>query len=166
MIIAPHKPWYKMPLVWLLITIPLSAVIAGIATAIIAFKTDDGLVKDDYYTYGKQINKVIKRDKVAESIGLSAALHFDYEASTVTTMMNSTTGYDLPAAISVEFLHATRAGNDRMVTLQRTPQGNYFSILPALVDGHWIVQLSAENWRLSGHLYVPGKSDIVITAIK
>lgn len=166
MIIATQKPWYKMPLVWLLIVIPLSAVIAGITTAVIAFKTDDGLVKDDYYTYGKQINRIIKRDKAAENIGLSAALHFDYKANTVTATVTNTTGYVSPDFISVEFLHATRAGNDRIITLQRTPTGKYYSIMPALAEGHWIVQLSADNWRLSGDLYVPGKADIHITAIK
>ena len=142
----------------------MSAVIAGIITIIIAVRTDDGLVKDDYYTHGKQINRVIERDKAAASLGISAKLEFNFEDNTVAVDVNSDADYSIPDHIGVELLHATRAGNDRMLTLQQTPQGNYFSIVPQLADGHWIVQLSADNWRISGDLYVPGNPTISITS--
>jgi len=159
-----QKPWYKIPLVWMLICIPLSAVIAGIATIIIAVKTDDGLVKDDYYTHGKEINRVIKRDKAASALGLSAQLQFNYNDNTVTADITSKVEYTIPELIEVELLHATQAGHDKKITLQQTPKGGYFSIVPALAEGHWIIQLSADNWRISGDLYKPGKTGIIITS--
>lgn len=157
-----NKAWFKQPLVWMLIIIPMSAVIAGIATIIIAVKTDDGLVKDDYYSHGKNINRTIERDKAAAELGLKATLLFDYNNNTVIATISAKPGYTVPDYISTDLLHATRAGNDRMLTLQRTPAGKYFSLIPSLVEGHWIVQLSADNWRMSGHLYIPGKPAVII----
>lgn len=156
------KPWYKLPLVWMLIIIPMSAVVAGIATIIIAVKTDDGLVKDDYYSHGKNINRTIVRDKAAIKLGLKAVLLFDYTNNTITATITGNPDYAIPEHINTDLLHATRAGNDRMISLQRTPGGKYFSVAPELVDGHWIVQLSTDNWRMSGHLYIPGKPVVII----
>ncbi len=51
--------WYREPYVWLLIAIPACAVVAGFVTLALAIATDDGLVVDDYYWQGKQINRVL-----------------------------------------------------------------------------------------------------------
>lgn len=158
------KPWYKTPYVWMLIGIPMFAVVAGIITIIIAVKTDDGLVKDDYYTHGKQINRVIERDKAAARHGLTAKIIFDYAAGTVTARLASKNGYVIPTEVTAELLHATRAGHDQVITLQRTAEDSHFSALPLLAKGHWIVQLSADDWRISGDLYIPGDTTIYIQA--
>ena len=156
------KPWYKSPYVWMLIAIPMSAVVMGIAMITIAVKTDDGLVKDDYYKHGKEINRVIERDKAAVTHGLSAKVVVDYTSGTMTADIQARPGYTVPDLITTELLHATRAGHDQTITLQRTPQGNYFSALPPMPKGHWLVQLSADNWRISGDLYIPGDTTIFI----
>ena len=158
------KSWYKQPLVWMLIIPPLTAVIAGIATIIIAVKTDDGLVKDDYYSHGKNINRTITRDKAAADLKLKATLLFDYTNNTVMATITSDEGYSLPDYIDTDLLHATRSGNDRKISLQRTPGGKFFSVIPQLAEGHWIIQMSADNWRMSGHLYIPGKPVVTIDA--
>jgi hypothetical protein len=150
----------------MLIFIPLLAVVGGIAMLIIAVKTDDGLVKDDYYSHGKNINRTLVRDKAASEHALKATLMFDYTNNTVTATITAKPGYAIPDYINVDLLHATRAGNDKTVTLQRTPGGKYFSVIPELVDGHWIIQLSADNWRMSGHLYIPGKPAVIIDSQK
>jgi hypothetical protein len=157
-----NKPWYRQPLVWMLIAIPMSAVFGGIATIIIAVKTDDGLVKDDYYTAGKQINRVLARDHAATTLGLHSAVHFDIDANTTTVNLASRSDAALPGEVTMELLHATRAGFDQTLTLQRTADGKYFGLLPQLAQGHWVVQLSADEWRLSGDLYLPGDTNVVI----
>ena len=160
--VTVNKPWYRQPLVWMLIAIPLSAVLGGIATIIIAVKTDDGLVKDDYYTAGKQINRVLARDHAATALGLHSAIYFDTQARTTTVDLASRNNAALPGEVTMELLHATRAGFDRTLTLQRTPDGKYFGLLPELAEGHWVVQLSTDEWRLSGDLYVPGEAEVII----
>lgn len=52
-------PWWKHGHVWLLIAGPAAVIVAGIATAIIAIKSADPLVAEDYYRRGIEINKTL-----------------------------------------------------------------------------------------------------------
>jgi hypothetical protein len=67
----PHdtKPWHRQPWVWLLIALPMSAVIGGMVTLYIAVTTSDGLVVDDYYRRGKAINLDLARDRALRIAG-------------------------------------------------------------------------------------------------
>ena len=40
----PHEPWYRQGWPWFLIAFPATAVVAGIATLVIAIQTFDGMV--------------------------------------------------------------------------------------------------------------------------
>ena len=51
------SPWYREPLVWMVVAIPAAAVIAGAVMLVLANATWDGLVADDYYERGMQINR-------------------------------------------------------------------------------------------------------------
>ena len=42
------RPWYREPWPWILMSGPAVVVCAGIATAVIAVETNDGLVAEDY----------------------------------------------------------------------------------------------------------------------
>ena len=52
-------PWYRVPFVWLLISVPATSVVLGAIMITLAVLTDDGLVIDDYYQHGKHINQVL-----------------------------------------------------------------------------------------------------------
>ena len=71
------EPWYKVPFVWLVVGIPLSAVIMGGVILYFSIVSFDGLVVDDYYTEGKKINRVLKRDKAAYIHGLRAQVQIE-----------------------------------------------------------------------------------------
>lgn len=66
------KPWFKYPLLWLVFFFPVAAVVAGLITLTIAIKTDDGVMVDNYYQKGKEINQVLARDKATTRMGLTA----------------------------------------------------------------------------------------------
>jgi hypothetical protein len=66
------KNWKQEPLVWLLIAIPFSAVVMGVVMITLAIQSYSGLVVDDYYKKGKQINRVLARDRFAHELGLAA----------------------------------------------------------------------------------------------
>ncbi|MCF1439106.1 MAG: FixH family protein, partial [Shewanella sp.] len=53
---SPIQPWYKQFWPWFLITLPLCAVIASLATMKIAVDNKDALVAEEYYKEGKAIN--------------------------------------------------------------------------------------------------------------
>jgi uncharacterized protein len=156
--------WYREPYVWLLIAIPASAVIAGFVTLALAIATNDGLVVDDYYWQGKHINRVLLRDRAAAKHGISADLSFDYVHGVVQARLRARESASLPARVSFALLHATRAGFDRTLELDRTAQGNYVTNLPVLAPGHWYLQLEAEDWRLLGSIHIPQETTTHIAA--
>ncbi|MFI5446882.1 FixH family protein [Polaromonas sp. UC242_47] len=60
----PEAPWWKFPLVWMVIAGPAAVVIAGFVTLWLAIRTPDPVVADDYYRQGININQALAaRDK-------------------------------------------------------------------------------------------------------
>jgi hypothetical protein len=154
-VIMNSPRWYRVPMVWLLIAFPLAAVIGGVITAMLAINTDDGLVVDDYYRQGKEINRTIARDQAAAALGFTARLALDPATAVVRVKLSSTRGTALPEGLDLKLWHATRSGLDRAVMLARTPAGDYQGGVAALAPGRWNLELSAGDWRLLGSLHAP-----------
>jgi hypothetical protein len=153
--------WYREPMVWLLIALPLSAVVGGFVTLGLAIVSDDGLVVDDYYRRGKEINRVLERDRAAQAHGLHGRATFDAERGVVRITLSARDARSLPAQIVLDLWHATRRGVDRQLRLVRQIDGVYAAPWSAdLAQGHWHVQLSADDWRLLGSVFVPGAAEI------
>ncbi|MDP1740266.1 MAG: FixH family protein [Polaromonas sp.] len=55
----PGAPWWKFPLVWMVIAGPAIVVVAGFATLWLALRAPDPLVAGDYYRRGLEINKTL-----------------------------------------------------------------------------------------------------------
>ena len=70
-------PWYREPLVWMVLAIPATAVLGGVVMLVLANATWDGLVADDYYRRGMQINRSLARDAEAARLGLRAPAPLD-----------------------------------------------------------------------------------------
>ena len=149
------RAWYREPYVWLVLAIPALAVLSGIAMITIAIVSDDGLVVDDYYKRGKQINRVLERDRVAETLQLRAEVVIDAQ-NAVRVKLQSAVNAPLPERVDLNLAFATRAGLDQLVVLQRTAYGHYAGELSqALIDGRWYAQLQTERWRLVSALRSP-----------
>jgi len=154
--------WYREPFVWLLIALPAASVIAGFVMLGLAIHSDDGLVEDDYYRRGKEINRVLARDRAAAHLGLEGALELDPARRTLSLALHAQNETGYPEAIEMRFLHATRAGLDKSLLVPRHADGAYRAPLPALEPGHWHVQLAARDWRLVGTLQVPGAARLAL----
>src|SRR4030066_420476 len=90
------RPWYREPLVWLIICFPLTAVIAGFFTLYLAIISKDGLVVDDYYQKGKEINMSLARDRAATQHGLRAGVHLDAAKQEVVVRLSAAKDQRLP----------------------------------------------------------------------
>lgn len=156
--------WYRQPFVWLLIGIPLSAVIVGLTMLWISIDTFDGLVVDDYYRQGKEINRSLHRDHAATRYGLRAELTLNVAANEAVIELAATHLQTLPNELTLRLWHATRAGNDQVLTLVTTAAGRYRTALPELVPGHWHVQIEADDWRLTGSTQLPGGGRLQLQA--
>lgn len=146
-------PWYREPWPWVLIALPLSAVIAGFITLMIAIENQDGLVAEDYYKQGLAINRVLEREARAAALGLSAQVMISDERIRI----GLTGPADLPASVVVRFIHPTRSGLDRSIVLGAIANGWYEGAMPGMTSGRWLVQAEDDQgtWRLIGIWITP-----------
>lgn len=161
-----NKPWYSYPLVWMMISIPFSAVIMGVIMIWLAVDTDDGLVVDDYYKQGMEINRIISRDKKAAELGLSAVINFDNKEKIVRLRFEKGSLEAFPATLELKLQHATRADSDISVMLNHGLEDQYIGHLKqALTAGIWYFVIADNDWKLnarsrvSEHNLIELKSD-------
>lgn len=162
---ADKQIWYKEPWPWFLMGLPLAAVVAGIATLIVAVRSDDGLVIDEYYKQGLGINKLLARQEMASKMGLEATVSmFDNKLSVT---LKGDVGVVLPERIQLVLSRPTRAGEDTGLALNRVADGRYEGALKSPSLGHWnvLVEDSVESWRMSGSVVVPLKAPVVIRPV-
>jgi hypothetical protein len=144
----PAKPWYRDRWPWLLIAGPAIVVVAGFATAWLAWSTDDGVVADDYYKRGLVINKQLERSGRGEALGLGAVLDVGPDGDMVLALSGSVADAATPATVRVRLTNATRAGLDRTATLARGIDGSYTGRIDPPPSGRWLVSVETDGWRL------------------
>lgn len=159
------ESWKSQPYVWMLILIPFSAIILGIVMMTLAIKSDTGMVVDDYYQKGKEINRVLARDQAASAMGLSANIIFNTDDAKVRVTLKANSTLITNEQISLGLFHSTRSGLDQILTLQTTGDQSYFAEFKDFRQGRWHVQLTTETWRLTGSLHVPGGSSLELSAM-
>ena len=160
---APSKPWYREPWPWFLMSLPATAVVAGITTVWIAASDADGLVVGDYYKAGLAINQTLARDQAAVELGLNATLAEEDGALSLDLAGRLPA---FPDRLALRLAHPTRAGQDQTLLLAHAGNGRYRAALPTLPAGKWLVELSdvGAAWRLSGVVHTPLDRPITIAA--
>ena len=148
---AIAAPWYRAPLVWLLIGVPASSVVLGAIMITLAIFTDDGLVIDDYYKHSKHINQVLARDEVARDRQAQVHLVFDIETAVLSADLS---GNDMVQVdvLACRLMHPTQSGFDQKLTLCRGPDGRLHGDLVRLTEARWIVQVGTQHPCLVGRI--------------
>lgn len=147
---GPGQPWYREPLMWLVVGVPALTVAGGLVTLLLATRGSDAVVRDDYRREGLAIYADPARDQAAVAAGARASLSFDGTAQQLRATVSLERG-TLPDRLLVVLSHATRAEFDRMITLKRM-NGGYQGSLAPLPGGRWYVELTppSRDWRLRG----------------
>jgi len=149
------KPWYTYPLVWMMIFIPFTAVIMGVVMIWLAIDTDDGLVADDYYKLGLEINRVIKRDKKAAELGLSAIIEFDNSTRLIRLQFEKGLLESFPKSLPLQLQHATRENSDITVLLDHGMDNQYIGhVNQSISEGVWYFEIANQEWKLNARSYV------------
>ncbi|MCX7208628.1 MAG: FixH family protein [Proteobacteria bacterium] len=157
-----NEPWYKHRHVWLLILFPAAAVIGGFNMLYQAIKTDDGLVSDDYYKEGQEINSQIHRDTKAAALGLSGQLMLGADGKSIRIQLNKVIKDDLV----LKLMHPTRAGQDQTIILsQQAPQFYVGKLENALTQPRWQVELAdtQRQWRLKAEWKISDAEALALT---
>ena len=139
-------------MVWMIIMIPLSAVIMGGVMLTLAVSSDDGLVTDDYYKKGLRINRTLERDALAARYEIAAEIMLGAPGESVEVSLAGNADFQAPEIVHLRLFHTTRSGLDRELRLRRVATGRYLASGPHLEPGAWQVQLDADGWRLNGRL--------------
>lgn len=145
---TPRKPWYREPWPWILMAGPGLVVVAGVTTAVIAFRGADGLVADDYYKQGLGINRQIARDEAARDLAIAGELRVLPDR--VRVMLRSSS--PLPDRVTVRFAHPSRASEDRVLHPARTAEGTWEAPLAGLPAGRWRAIVETARWRVSARI--------------
>jgi hypothetical protein len=129
---------------------PATVVVAGCLTAGIAWKSDDGLVADDYYKQGLAINRELAREQAARALGLGARVTFNPEHTAVRVAVTGEIGTAAPV---LALVHPTLRGEDQVVQLTSLGGGLYEGVLRSPRGKVVRVRLedaSRRQWRISG----------------
>jgi hypothetical protein len=132
-------------------------VLFGILMLVLATASYDGLVVDDYYKRGLEINRDLERDRTAARLGLSADLKLDSRSQDIRVDVTSKIpGLLFPSRLTLRLVHPTRSGLDRVIELRLLDKGRFAGNPGQLEAGHWHLHLETESWRILGRMPVPG----------
>jgi hypothetical protein len=150
-LLSPGKtrPWYTYRWPWLLMVMPAVALIGSLATIWIAVKNHDGLVEDDYYKKGLEINQMIDRDNAAYDLHLTAQVFVSEDKHTLRVIFNQ----PLKGTLTLMLLHPTQAGKDQKLVLTQLGPQLFMALLPHPFTAlAWEIQIthSSNHWRLRG----------------
>ncbi len=145
----------------MIIAIPGSAVVMGVVLLVVSVRSFDGLVEDDYYRKGMQINQVLARDERAAGLGLEGELRLPRSGGRVELRLGAGVDFIAPQSVSLGLYHATRAGNDLQISLVPAGRLLYSGAVPPLAPGNWHLQLEADDWRLTAELRSRGASVVM-----
>lgn len=143
-----NTQWYKNRWVWLVIAIPVMAVMMSLTTVYFAFFGSDTLVRDHYYKDGLAINQELDAEIKAQDLGIKAQLTLDGQTGEIWLQL---TGYqDFPAQLQLLIIHPTIAGNDQDIVLEHQEHGRYLGNLISKLHGRYHLQLmsNSQKWRI------------------
>jgi hypothetical protein len=140
-------PWYRHPIVWLIIAIPGAAVVMGMVLLTLAIRVPESVVRDDYYQAGRAINIDLRATHRAAELGITATLLGSPEDG---WLMDVRQRHGIPANGVIEGLlaHPTQAAKDVEFSLDRTARGWSGVIEPTA--GRHVLSLRSTNddWLL------------------
>ncbi len=81
---TPVTPWYKQFWPWLLLGLLFTSITASSTLAVLAIRSADGMVQEDYYEHGRAINMVLAKQQRAAELELAGDLRIDDQTGDIT----------------------------------------------------------------------------------
>ena len=142
---------WREPMVWLMIGLPLAAVLASVSLVVTAVRTDNNdSVRDDVQRTAQIQTVELGPDARAQALALSAVLRVGGGGLDVLPVAGD---FDRNAPLELVLAHPTDAARDRRLRLQPTELGWHVATTPG-IDHDWLLDIAPADhaWRLRGRL--------------
>jgi uncharacterized protein len=153
---SAERPWYREPMVWLVIALPMSSIIAG--TSLLGFAIHLGgadAVPDSVRRMSQIQISDLGADQRALAGGMRADLSIDAGTGALRLGISSDEGAAEPesAAMTLLFVHPTEAAQDHRVRLVQAGE-HWLGRFEGELDHDWQLRLAPEGqrWRLEGRI--------------
>ena len=152
--------WHKEPWAWFIFFLPFSAVVAGIATYIIANHDPDPLVVGDYYKKGKAINLELTKIKQAQKLGMK----FELQLKENQLLIKATGIERVFPLLNVNFYHPTIEAKDFYLALTPDGNGDFRHVFEQSMTGKWQITITPfeNHWKIQNTIYLPQSNFISI----
>lgn len=164
--VKDNGPWYKQRWPWLLMIGPAWVVVGAVIMIVLANRTPDALVVDDYYKKGKAINQDLRRDRVAADLGMQMELRYSPASGYLSGTVRSN-GEPVAAPLQVRLVHSTQPAKDQLLSVTSGSDGSFYVPLPMLERARWQVVVEGEQqagWRLTGEWKWPEAQSVTLKA--
>lgn len=157
-----NPPWWKERMVWLVIGLPLSAVLAGVATIFIAAHDPDDLVEQKYVKTGMAVQATNAASERAAQMGLVASLK--HVGDLLEIRVNRQDRPGVPLLLTL--VHPTQAELDKQIPLLHVGQGKYQARSELTGQGKRLIILEPadKSWRLRGEWHAPFEEETSLHA--
>jgi Uncharacterized protein conserved in bacteria len=149
----PHKhpSAWRNPVMWLVVGLPLLAIVAGVGLVVVAVRSGGADAVSDPVRRVSQIQIAdLGPDAAARKLGLSAVLRVE---DGIVEVLPATGRFDTGVALRLDLEHPTRQAEDLHLELQ--PAGPGWRVEQAVDGSHdWVARLRPADgsWRLQGRL--------------
>lgn len=145
------RPWYREPMLWLVIAIPVLTIPAGLATLWIAGADPGALSSAD--TDARRIGQMqfadVSPDLAAARLGLRGTAVVEVDRTRVEVHLAGAAEGSLVLVLQ----HATDARRDQRATLEAIGNGRWVACVAPLGHDAWNARLeSSAGWRLAGRV--------------
>ena len=157
------RPWYREPMLALVIGLPLAAVVASIATLVIAARGPGDTMDRGVRRVAQTQTADLTPDHEAARLGIEATLTLDAGGSLA---LQFESGAQPADRLILTLRHGTDPGRDRVVTLKPRGESQFAGRLPASrAAGAYNLTLAPADgrWRLVGRLDA-GESRVALRA--
>lgn len=137
--------WHRQRWPWLLIAGPFLVVVASLASAWIAVRSDDGLVAEDYYKQGLLINQ--KLAHMARTTERTPDATISVEADGVVRVRLQSPSAT-PSRLQLTLARPGAFHRNHVVQLSLSDGRDWTGAMPELAPGRWLVTLESDAWRL------------------
>lgn len=153
------RPWYREPMVWMMIALPAAAVIAGLSTVAIAVRAsgDDAVPESVRRTAQVQVADLAAHQQAAQR-QLRARLQVNQDTGALQLTMSGDAITD--GRILLRFVHPIDGKHDQESPLVRSGEV-WLGRTEVSLNQPWALTLLAvdDSWRLQGRL--PRGQDLV-----